>query len=652
MKRFVTLSFLAAGLLCAQPAHAAGWADELFDWFRSLWSSEPTTAPASAPEYEDSLRVSRLGLLLSEVPRSDTLALEKQWPRPSLTVAGDLERHRRLLRQTVLLTRPGKALPLLGPALRVVYRNDQRPAEFIATARRFADVQEVPFDRLIPELLATARPLPTVVVSDDPVGLSRANFDWYAGLFDALGPGTVLLHFGDAAEIVPPPAGWRVLNSPLRCKESENFTAQALLGAQTIDGRLTDATPIYAAGTGYRLDARRGGFRPPEFLGIDREQLEKADYYINRGIRYRAMPGAQLLVMKDGHVVYERAYGHQQYRNFAVDPGDLYDLASVTKAAATTLAVMQLYDAGRLPLDRQVRDVLPELKKRPIGRYTVEQLLSHQTGLQSAIPVGNLLTRAGVTDSVDAVHHLAIGPDRYLADTVPSLVRAELRGRVDRTRRPIYRYGDLNFYLLQLIVEEITGEPLDRYVSREIYAPLGLGRLAFTPLDSFPPARLVPTAYEPWMRGGMLRGYVQDEVAGLLGGVGGHAGLFGNAHDLARLFDVLLNDGEYLDRKLFSDETIHRFTSKNRFNYRALGFDRLTGGWRNVVQAGAGENTFGHLGYSGTSVWTDPENDLVFVLLTNRVHPQPANDKFQRMRIRGRVHAAVYRALNTYALDS
>ena len=444
------------------------------------------------------------------------------------------------------------------------------------------------------------------------------------------------------------PAAWSVINSPKRNKESEAFTVQVLFGAEDLYGRLTQATPVYAPGTGFDLIATRGGFRLPEQLGVDRTALERVDYYINRGIRYRAMPGAQLLVMKDGQVIYEKGYGHHTYRRQEVNPGDLYDLASVTKAAATTLAIMKLYDEGRIDLDAQVRDYLPELKKKIIGRYRVERLLAHQTGLQSDIPLHGLIGKQYVADELREEFSLPVGPGRWLDRAVPAKVREKLTGKIDRTRRQVYRYSDLNYYLLQLIVEEITGEPINTFLKREFYAPMRLGRLGYNPAGRFPAERLVPTVRDPWMRGGLLRGYVHDEGAALLGGVAGHAGLFANAYDVGRLFQLFVDEGNFEGQQLLSAETVQKFTRRNRFNYRALGFDRLVGGWRNVVNAGASDETFGHLGFSGTSVWADPENDLVFVLLTNRVHPDPKNNRFQKMQIRGKVHKAVYQALDSF----
>lgn len=652
MKSKLAIAFTAVLLLAAQPVFAGSWAEEIIDWFSNLFASEalPNDRTLTVAQL-DSLRTTPIGLSVLEIQDADTLAVAGAWPFESLMVAADLERHNRLLRETVVLTNPSGILPFQDmPAVRVIYRQDQRPARFLTMLARFTDVQPVAFDEIVPEALRIAVDIPTIVLIDDPANGARFNSDWYTKLFESTTENFICLHFGDPALLTDLPKDWTVINSPLRSKESEAFLAQALFGAQTLDGRLEKYSAAFPAGTGFRLDATRGGFRLPELLGIDRTKLEDVDYQINRGIRYRAMPGAQLLVMKDGHVVYEKAYGHHTYRQQAVTPGDLYDLASVTKAAATSLAMMKLYDEGLIDLEARVRDYLPEFKRRQIGRYRVEQLLTHHTGLQSELPLYGLIGKQFVADTPRDDFLLPVGPERWLDTKVPAMVRKGLTGKIAYTRRAVYKYSDINYYLLQLIIEAIAEEPMEVLLQREIYTPLGLGKLTFRPTERFPAERLVPTVRDPWMRGGLLRGYVHDEGAALLGGVAGHAGLFANSHDLARLFQLLNDGGTYAGQDIFSPQTVELFTSRSRYNYRALGFDRLAAGWPNVVSEGASKHTIGHLGFSGTSVWADPENDLVFVLLTNRVHPDPTNEKFRKMRIRGRVHAGVYRALNTWEM--
>lgn len=643
-------------LLTSSPLRAGNWAEDLFEWVADLFGGKDESVAPEIIYSEaqlDSLTSTPLGLILHPVPDSDTLAVEDNWPHLSLTVERDLATHLSLLRETILLANPKAVLPLVNiPAVRIIYRSDQRPDFLLATARRFTDVQEISYDVLLPGLLPYAADLPTIIVADNPKNLAPLNADWYRPLTKMKMPQTTFLHFGDPALLSDIPKEWPLITCTKRVRESEQFLAQALFGAQVLDARLAKSTPDYPAGAGQRLEAVIGGFRLPELLGIDRTAFERIDYHINRGIRYRAMPGAQLVVMKDGHVVYEKAYGHHVYRKQEVNPGDLYDLASVTKAAATSLAIMKLYDEGQIDLKAQVREYLPELKKRMIGRYTIEQLLSHHTGLQSDLPLENLLGRQFVADEIRDEFTIPVGPDSYLDENMPATIRERLTGKIGRTRRLMYRYSDLNYYLLQLAVEAIAEEPMDELLKREFYTPLGLGKIGFRPAGLFPENRMVPTIYDQWMRGGLMRGYVHDEGAALLGGVAGHAGLFGNARQLGRLFQLLNDGGEYAGRQLISAETVELFTSRSRYNYRALGFDRLAGGWPNLVNAGASDQTFGHLGFSGTSVWSDPENDLIYVLLTNRVFPDAKNQKFQKMQIRGKVHREVYRALDTWDVES
>ncbi len=654
MKTFLVSFLTLAFLLASSPVQAGGWAEDLFEWVTGLFSrSTSSETTAFSPAQLDSLRSSPGAASLLTLADADTLIVNGSWPYESLSVANDLERYQRLLQKTVVVTNPEKQLPFLEEtAARIVYRATERPSRFIEMAQRFADIQEVPYHKVIPDLLPYADAIPTIIVVSNPPGLVVEGSEWYESLFNAVLPSTVLVNFGNPDRVNDIPENWAFLTCPQQTQDSEAFLAQAIFGAQLLDGRLDKDTPQFRAGSGERLTATRSGFRIPELFGIDRAKLERVDYHINRGIRYRAMPGAQLLVMKDGHVVYEKAYGHHVYRQQAVSPGDLYDLASITKAAATTLAVMKLYDQNLIRLEASVRDYLPEFKNKPLGRYTIEQLLTHHSGLQAELPVEDFLGKQYVSLGLKEDFEIPLGNNRYLDNGVPGEIRQKLQRRVNRSRRPSYRYSDLNYYLLQLVIENITEERLDIFIDREFYTPLGLGRITFRPAGVFPDQRIVPTVYDHWMRGGLLRGYVHDEGAALLGGIGGHAGLFSNARDLGLLFQFLLDGGDHGGQQLLEPTTIERFIARNQYNYRALGFDRLAGGWPNVVSAGASSQTFGHLGFTGTSVWADPENDLVFVLLTNRVYPNPKRNKFRSMRIRGKVHRDVYRALDTWEMNS
>ncbi len=623
-------------LLSAAPADTSvGWGEWVMSWFTAWFepaapevavASTLVTAPAPPEAAPDAEVLDRL----SVIPSSDTLSVSGGWPLLSADPSADVDRRARLLRQSEVVANPKNRLPLLSaPAVRILYPEGQRPEQFIRMARRYADVQALAFSHRLAPALAASQTLPTLVVATDPLGQDVPD-PWYRALY-TIGDYT-LVHFGEAEAVQNLPGGWGFINCPLRAKESETFIAQAVFGAETV-GTVTAVRP---------------GFREPETVGIDRAEFEKLDQTINRAIRGYATPGAQLTVLKDGAVIYEQAYGnHRYHRNEPVQVSDLYDLASVTKAAATTLAVMKLYDEGKIDLKARVSQYLPEYRDAVPGRYTIDQLLTHQTGMQSSLPLYPYLQPGYLADSRAGNHSIPLSATRYLDGSVPSRLRRDL-AKVEYTRRPVYRYSDINYVVLQYVVEAITGRELNEYVTENFYRPLGLHHLAFRPLDSHPDGQLVPTIVDSWLGRGEVNGYVHDEGAALLGGVAGHAGLFGNATDLGRLFQMLLDGGSIGDRQIISPETVELFTSRGPYNKRALGFDRLDANYHSVVKAGASERTFGHTGFTGTCVWADPDNDLIFVLLTNRTYPDPGNERLTKLGTRSRMHRDLYRALGTF----
>ena len=611
------------------------WGERMVDWFSSLLWGE-----ASVPQ-EDQEPVSAVLLeALAEVPGSDTLQTRHGWPVLSLDVAGDLAVQAKLREAVALVEDSLQAIPV-RPAggIRIIYREGERPEYLIEMARRFTDVQDFAFSSDLPAALGEAPAMPTLVVANSTPG-AAARIPWYSSLAGL--PSLILVHFGSPSAVTLPKS-WSWINAPLRSRMAETFVGQAVVGAESLTGKLPD-------GRGAVRRSVRGGFRYPEEVRIDRHRLEQADQTIQRAIRYGAAPGAQLTVLKKGEVVYERSYGFHRYdKQTPVRVSDLYDLASVTKAAATSLAVMKLYDQGRLQLDAVVSDYLPEYGKGVPGFYRIDQLLTHHTGIQPNLPIYPFLNGLYISDQPDSLHQLHISSTKWLDQRVPKLVRESL-ATVEFTHRPEYRYSDVNYVLLQAIVERISGESLDTFVAENFYDPMGLKRLGFRPRDhGFAEQQLIPTMVDKWMGRGEVHGFVHDEGAAVLGGVAGHAGLFGNAYDLGQLFQMLNDGGRYGGEEFLSPETVQLFTARGPYNQRALGFDRLAAGYGSVIAAGASDSTFGHTGFTGTCVWADPEHNLVFVLLTNRLYPDPANRRFFQYRTRATVHSGVYRALNTYA---
>lgn len=444
----------------------------------------------------------------------------------------------------------------------------------------------------------------------------------------------LLLYFG---ENCPEEfARWPI--SILQIKHSDalgqSMAAQAVLGSQDVFQN------------NEKIEASRLGYASAESVGINPEKLKDIDKWVNRAIRRRAIPGCQVLVAKGGKIVYDKAFGYHTYsKEQEVATDDVYDIASITKAAATTLAVMKLEEQGQLDLKDRIKDYLPDYKRSGVAYLRLRHLLSHHSGLQSNLPIARYLNQKDVfTTSEQTDYSLALDKDFYLKSGVRESLLASLK-KVRSPRRGFYRYSDVNFILLQQLIEQQAAMPLDDYLYQNFYHNLGLQNLQFRPGLAINENRIVPTEKDKRWRKKLVQGEVHDESAALLGGVAGHAGLFSNAKDLAVLFQMLLNEGRYADKQYLAPNTIEKFIERNGYNYRAMGFDRLAGHSKNLRYYGASLKTFGHTGFTGTCVWADPDNDLIFIFLSNRVHPYKHNDKLQKMGLRERLHKIVYKSL-------
>ena len=343
----------------------------------------------------------------------------------------------------------------------------------------------------------------------------------------------------------------------------------------------------------------------------------RIDSIVQRGIEAHAMPGCQIVVMHNGRMLMNKAYGHLTYApaSPAVTSETVYDLASLTKVCATTLAIMYMYENGRLDINDSLGKFLPYLRGTDKESITIKQALSHCAGLKA----------------YDALWQQT--DDR---DSILKLI-AESPLRPDNG----YCYSDFGFMLLADVVEHISGKTLDKYVADEFYTPMGLG-LTFKPQPSL---QIAPTE-EDSLRGEIC-GTVHDPNAYAMGGVSGHAGLFGTAMDVARLMQVLLDGGECEKGIFFDRESIATFTSRHfakQGNRRALGFDKqlFTPSKSGQACPEASQASYGHTGFTGTMLWVDPEYNLVYVFLSNRTYPSSAENKLAKMNIRTEIQSLIY----------
>ena len=380
-------------------------------------------------------------------------------------------------------------------------------------------------------------------------------------------------------------------------------------------GRLPVRIPgIAEAGSGLTYP------RPATILPVPPEGFRRVDSLILDQIRRKATPGAQLAVLRGDSLLYLKSYGALSYDSAAaaVDDSTRYDLASLTKVIVTTTAVMRLVDEGRLFLDSTVASYLPAFAAAGKEQITVRNLLLHNSGLEAFRPFHDQGVRGeAVIDSILAT------PPAYA--TGSSTV-----------------YSDFGFIVLGKIVERITGMSLDRYAREEILAPLGMRHSGFTPPDSLR-LRCAPTEYDAHWRRRLVQGSVHDETSSLLGGVAGHAGLFSTAADLARFARMLLDGGTLDGYRCVREATLRQFTTRQSMHSsRALGWDT-----RSASGSSSGRyfsmKSFGHTGFTGTSVWVDPVTRIAVIFLTNRVHPTRENRALPRFR--GELHDAVREAL-------
>ena len=464
----------------------------------------------------------------------------------------------------------------------------------------------------------------------------------------------------------------------------QQFVAEVMMGREKATGRISVEVKDYRLpGEGVDLESTKK-YRPEDY-GMDASVLSKVDEIALEGIKAKAYPGCQVLIMKDGLPMYDKCFGTFTYEDSKkVEPEHLYDIASLTKTTGTLLAVMKLYDEGKFGLTDPISKYVPAMKGSRKGRITIEDLLYHQSGLPGSHP----FYREAINDSsytggffkgrIDANHHLRVDRRLYVVDdfkykdeylssassedyplqvaenlfvspSFPEKILEMIASDKVPLRDRRYRYSCLNFVLLKEMVEQISGMPMDEYLEKEFYAPMGMKSTLYNPLRRFQPEQIVPTIQKDYLRGRKeLRGYVHDEIAAFMGGVSGNAGLFSNARDVAKVYQMLADGGQYGGKRYLSLETCQLFMNKkSRISRRTLGFDKPepTPG-KGPCADEAPKEVVGHTGFTGTCAWADPKNGLVFVFISNRIYPRPFDHKgLMTLKIRPRIQQLMYQAL-------
>jgi len=450
----------------------------------------------------------------------------------------------------------------------------------------------------------------------------------------------------------------------LVCGYEDHYAAQLvvpqiLFGALPARGKLpVTVSETLKAGTGLATpELHRLRYAAPEREGLDSKIMSQIDHIALESIVTAATPGCQVLIAKNGTVVFDQSYGYGTYdQSQPVTNSTLYDLASVTKVAGTLQAIMYLKDQGRLTLDEKVSTYLPEMARTNKRDATVRDVLLHQAGLKPGIPTwertvhdgtlkpnyySSLRTEDFPNEVAPGEYSIKAADDSVWAWTLRSQLLPKVRGKY-----PV-EYSDLSFIIMKRLAEKILGQPLAEFLPKEFYKPLGLGTMTYNPLTRFPKSCIAPTENDTYYRREQLQGTVHDQTAALVGGVGGHAGLFATANDLAVLMQMNLQNGKYGGNTYFQNAVVSEFSRPQvAGNKRGLGWDRgdpskPEGPTSRLAPA----STFGHTGFTGTCVWLDPDNQILYVFLSNRVYPDAGNIKLRTYNVRTRIQEVIYKAM-------
>jgi beta-N-acetylhexosaminidase len=467
----------------------------------------------------------------------------------------------------------------------------------------------------------------------------------------------------------------------------QELSAQAIFGATDIHGGLPvtlEQWPELLAGI-HVNELGRLKFTIPLEAGMSADTLAGIDAIIQAAIDNQAFPGCQLLVARKGKVILNRTYGTQVYGGMRpVHETDLYDLASVTKVAATTQAIMRLSDEGCIDINQKLSTYLPYLEKSNKKDLLIKDILLHQSGLLPFIQVyfstmepvfrnqplisttltdinplkigtGQYLNRYTrfkddiIADRYSPNFPYKVANSMYISKSWPDSMYKEI---ADSKINPVkeYVYSDLGFMLMKQLADSVTRVPFEKYLDSVFYRKLGAGRLCFNPLDRFSADEIAPTEDDQLFRMQRIRGYVHDPRAAMFGGIAGHAGLFGNTIDLAKLLQMLLNGGEYAGERYLSPEIVELFTRDRpgiAGSRRGLGWDKPEPDHTKPGPSclSASPVSYGHTGFTGTLVWVDPAYDLIYIFLSNRVYPDATNNKLLETNIRTEVQQVVYNAI-------
>ncbi|MGV9003919.1 glycoside hydrolase family 3 N-terminal domain-containing protein [Flavobacterium sp.] len=443
-------------------------------------------------------------------------------------------------------------------------------------------------------------------------------------------------------------------NNPI----AQEVSAQIIFGALDAKGKLpVSITNQFRAGSGLTTDnLNRLGFSLPENVGMNPIKLAEIDKIANKAIDGKMTPGIQVLVARRGKVIYQKSFGFQTYaKQVKVKNTDLYDVASLTKMVATLPNVMQVYDKRKVNLESTLGDMLHEFRKSNKENITFKELLSHYAQLQAWIPFYKETLDANGKPSEKYYRKTyskefskQVSENLFIRNDYEDTIMKKIIESPLLTKKE-YRYSDFTFIILKRYLEKVTGKSLDELTYNNFYRSMGMNNTMFNPLLKFDASVIAPTEIDTYFRNTLLQGYVHDMEAAMEGGIAGHAGIFSNSLDLAKMMQLYLQKGSYGDKQYFSEKTFNDFNTCYFIqdgNRRGLGFDKPQLGTAGPTCGCVSMFSFGHTGFTGTMAWADPESEIVYIFLSNRTFPDSnAANRLSRENIREDIQKIIQEAI-------
>jgi beta-N-acetylhexosaminidase len=537
----------------------------------------------------------------------------------------------------------GDILPIKNLNQRIAYvkMGDDTNSSFVSTLKKYTDVTEVS-DVSPDSLLVKLKDYDTVII-----GYHKSDKSWWKVptftdtelqaidkialekkvIIDCFAKPYVLSQIKNFDAIEAVVVSYQNGNVP------QEVSAELVFGAIEAKGTLpVSINETYKAGHGLAtMPLNRLGFSTPERVGMSSEKLKQIETYAQKAIDGNMAPGMQILVARKGKVIYQKSFGKQTYEgNVKVKNSDLYDVASLTKMVATLPNVMQVYDQKKVTLETTLGDMLPIFWGSNKQQMTFKELLSHYGRMQAWIPFYKA-TIDSAKMPMDKYYKKVytegftkrVSDSLYLRDDYHDTIMKQIVKSPLIERRE-YRYSDFTFIILKQYLEKIMGRHLDELATDNFYKTLGMNNTTYNPLTKFDKSRIAPTEIDTYFRHELIQGYVHDMEAAMEDGVGGHAGIFSNAMDIAKMMQMYLQKGNYGGIQYFSEDTFNTFNTSwfySEGNRRGLGFDKpqITGG--GPTCGCVSMSSFGHTGFTGTIAWADPATDIVYVFLSNRTYP-------------------------------